>query len=215
MGPNGVGKSTQMDLLIEDFKKRNIKFRKSWVASHHLFVWIFGILLVKLGYPKDHWTTVNPHLPPAVEFASLVKGDGLRVKIGKIILLLMELINLVIVDFFKVRVARLFGYSIIIEKYLPVSIADLTSTLGPQFLDSMSARFLLCLIPKDVYCVFLTAKYESLLDRRGEKTEPQHYLDLQTKICSWYAQNHECLVIDTSKTSIADTHELIKRYLKL
>lgn len=216
MGPNGVGKSTQMDLLIDNFKKRKIRFRKTWVASHHLFVWVLGILLVKvLGYPKDHWTTVNPHLPPAVEFASLVKGTGLRVKIGKVILLFLELFNLVIIDLFKVRLPRLFGYSIVIEKYLPVTIADLTSTLGPDFLDSLSARFLTCLIPKDVYCIFLNADYDSLFERRGIKTEPRPYLELQSKICKLYAKNHKCLVIDTSKINIKETHELIKNYLQL
>lgn len=215
IGPNGAGKSIQMDLLIAYLKKRNIRVRNTWVASHHLFVWVLGILLVKLGYPKDHWTTVNPHLPPTVDFAFLVKGKGKLVRINKLLLLMLELFNLVIVDLFKVRIPRLFGYCIVIEKYLPVTLADLTQIFGSKFLDSLPARFLLSLIPEDLHCVFLNATYESLLKRRGTKTEPRHYLELQCAICEWYAKNNPCLVIDTSKTSIKDTHESIIDYLKL
>ena len=215
VGPNGVGKSTQMALLIPALRKRGVRVRKTWVASHHLFVWVLGIILVKLGYPKDHWTTVNPDLIPAVNFGSLLEGKGIRVKIGKVILLSLEILNLVIIDLVKVRIPRMFGYCIIIEKYLPVTIADLSDIFGSNFINGFWAKFVIKLIPKDLCCIYLYADYENLQKRRGDKTESKEYLDLQCKISKWYAEHNPCLVIDTTKKNIEESHEMIMSYLNL
>lgn len=215
LGPNGAGKSTQMDLLVSDLERKNIPYRKTWIASHHLFVWFLGVLLAKLGYPQDHWTKVNPDLQPSVNFSFLVKGSGIRVTVSKIILITLELINLVIADLIKVRIPRLLGYCVIIEKYFPVTLADLTFIFNSGFLNSFLARMIISLIPKDAQCIFLDADYEALLKRRGDKTEAKSYLDLQCSISRWYAKNYPCLVINTSEISIQKTHQQIITYLNL
>jgi len=211
-GPNGAGKSTQIDLLAYALKTRNIRFRKSWVASHHLFVWFLGVLLAKLGYPKDPWTSANPHLVPYVKFSFLIKGMG---KISRQILITLEIVNVVIADLFKVRAPRLLGYHVIIEKYLLTTIADLVAMFGWKVLDTFYARLLLNIIPKDAHCIFLYTDYANLLKRRGIKIEPREYLERQVVIGRWYAKHYNCLVVDTSKTSLKKTHELVMKYLNL
>jgi len=211
-GPNGAGKSIQMDLLIHALRERKIRVCKSWVASHHLFVWILGSLLAKLGYPKDHWTRVNPDLTPFADFSFLVKNMG---KSSRLLLIVLETANLVVADLFKVRIPRLMGYWVVIEKYIPITIADMNLIYGREVLDSMIVRFLLRLIPKDAYGVFLQADYETLLERRGEKTEPRKYLEIQNAMGKWYAAYYQCVVIDTSKMDAKRTHELVMNYLNL
>lgn len=211
-GPNGAGKSIQMDLLVYALENRNTRVRKSWIASHHLFVWFLGLILAKLGYPKDHWTKVNPHLPPYVDFSFLTKRMG---KISRLFLITLEVLNIVLVDLFKVRIPRLLGYHVIIEKYFLTSITDLGFIFGWEFLETLPARLFLKLIPKDAYCIFLNASYETTLKRRGTRTEPRKYLEMQSTIGRWYANHYDCLTIDTSKTSIKRTHELIMKYLSL
>jgi len=211
-GPNGAGKSTQMDLLIYALKKKNVRVHKSWIASHHLLVWFLAIILAKLGYPKDHWTTVNPHLPPIADFSFLTRGMG---KVSRLLLIILEVANVVVADLFKVRIPMLLGYCVVVEKYLLVTITDMVRLFNWKFLDTLPARLLLNLIPKDAYCIFLYSGYESLFKRRGAKTEPREYLEMQSAIGRWYANNYHCLVIDTSKTSIKRTHEMIMEYLNL
>jgi len=201
-----------MDLLILTLRKRKIRVHKSWLASHHLFVYILGTVFAKLGYPKDHWTRVNPDLTPFADFSFLIKNMGKSIRL---LLIVFETVNVVIADLFKVRIPKLVGYWVIVEKYIPTTIADMNLIYGREVFDSMIARFLLRLIPKDAYGVFLRADYESLLKRRGEKTEPRKYLEIQNAMGKWYAAHYQCLVIDTSKTNVKGAHELIMNYLNL
>lgn len=211
-GSNGAGKSTQMDLLLRALKRRNLKAHKSWVASHHLFAWFLGVTLAKLGYPQDHWTTVNPHLHPFADFRVL--ADSMR-EPSKSLLMIFEIFNLVVADLFKVRMPKLLRYWVVVEKYIPVTIADFHIIFDRQFSDSLMTRFLLRLVPRDAYGIFLDINYESLLKRRGRKTEPRKYLELQNVVGKWYAKHYHCLIIDTSKTDIQRAHELIMNYLGL
>jgi thymidylate kinase len=208
-GQNGAGKSTQMELLSKALNDQNIKARITWIASHNLFVWFLGVILAKLGYPKDHWTRVNPQLRPVANLG-FFKSTG---RVSKSILLFLEIISLVIVDLIKIRIPRLLGNWIIVEKYIPITIADLTLIYGKTFFKSIAARFLLRLIPASVYGIFLKVDYEDLLERRGEKIESKKYLSSQNVVCEWFAKQYCCLVVNTSETDIERTHELIMDYL--
>jgi hypothetical protein len=210
-GQNGAGKSTQMSLLVGALKNRGIKVRTTWIASHNLLVWFLAVIFAKLGYPKDHWSTLNPKSTP---IADLRFFKNTR-KPSVLLLLVLEVANVVTADLFKVRIPKLFGYWVIVEKYIPTTIADMIPLCGFQFSSSVIIRFLLSLIPKNACGVFLHASYETLLARRGTKTEPKKYLEAQRLVDGWYADHYFSLVIDTSEMSIKKTHELILKHLNL
>jgi energy-coupling factor transporter ATP-binding protein EcfA2 len=210
-GQNGAGKSTQMELLCNALKDQKIKSRITWIASHNLFVWFLGVILAKLGYPKDHWTKVNPHLRPVANLG-FFKNTG---KPSKSILLFLEIVSIVLVDLIKIRIPKLLGNWVIVEKYIPITLADLTLIYSRPFFKSMAARFLLRLVPANAYGIFLEVDYEDLLKRRGEKIESKKYLGSQDVVCKWYATHYNCLIVDTSKIDVKKTHGLIIDYLNI
>lgn len=211
-GPDGAGKSTHVDLLVAFLRKKGLKIRKAWVGSHHLLAWVLGRILVRLGYSSDHWTSVNPHLRKFVDILPIEKRLG---KLRRFTLIALEFVSVLAVDLLRVRLPRLLGYNIIVERYLLTTLADLTYIFGWDFLDTIVAKLLVKLIPKDVYFVFLDADYSALAKRRGVKTEPEAYLEVQKSIYKWFAKRRGYVTIDTSNLSVHDTQAIIRQALGL
>ena len=207
-GPDGSGKTTQIRLLTSYFKARGVKFYKTYISTHHLFAWILFKIFVTAGHyiwRPNVYAQVEKYPSPEV-FSS---------RLGKIIKYIVEGISLLLAILLKVQLpSKLLKRLVIVERYIPSSLADFVCAFGISSLNSILVRILLALAndPKTVY-VYLDADYETLIKRRGIRIEPEDYIKTQRMIYKQFAKNYNCLIIDTSKLDILTTQKVIREYI--
>jgi thymidylate kinase len=204
-GPDGSGKTTQIDLIEKALRDRQIKTHRTWICSHHLFTWMIYRIFVKFGFYEERPSRQCPleKYPPRTLWAN---------PIGRSIMAFTELLGIVLKILYDIHLHRLLGYTIIIERYIAGSLADLyyTLELPPT---SLTSRILLALIDKHAILIRLDADYSNIKDRRRIQVEPVDYIETQRTIYKWFADHVECLNIDTTRVGIEETHAIIAAHV--
>nr|MDO8044983.1 hypothetical protein [Candidatus Baldrarchaeota archaeon] len=207
-GPDGSGKSTQINLLTSYLESQGFKVYKTWICWNHLFAWMLCRIFVHLGcyvWKPSEKCPINKYPPIEVY----------RGKLGKHIWMFIELVSLLLMLFTRVFLKKIAGYIIVVERYIAGTLADLVYIHGEPILNSIISRFLLKTVNNNrTIFIYLTADYKTIVGRRRLMSEPKDYIEAQETAYRWFARHfNNCLVINTSKSTIEDTQKTIQDWI--
>jgi thymidylate kinase len=216
LGPVGAGKSTQIRLLAFKLSNQGLKVKITSLKTNELFASGLVHVLARLLSIKRC-------------DVFLIRGlieDKPRIfkKLFKLWLFL-DLISVHIVYLCKVYIPTIMGYTVIVEEYLPASIADyiyLSKALNirSKFLYSTLIPILrLFYLRSSTMIFFLDTYLDELKFRwkhRGSLIEKTDYIHMQrTTLLSLSKKlsSHEVLHVNTTNQTIRKTHEVIVNHL--
>lgn len=215
IGPQGSGKSTQVDLLFNWLQSHNLRVKKTHILHKHLFAYLFEKILIMLGrysywvYPSGEKTKVLDY-----EFERRI----LR------LWFFMQVFSVIVTVFFRVYLRLWSGFIVIAERYIPDAVIHLLMISdfhnpSDSFVTNLT-RHLLRYIPKNSLIIFLNCKYPVLKQRynsRGSQTEPEFYIsryvELYPVIARCISSNSHVLIMDTARIDEQETFEEIKKNL--
>lgn len=196
-GPDGTGKSTHVELLLNYFQSHKTRVKKAWIRSPHTLAYLLSCFFVKMGFYR---IVSNP-------FGREKKYPAVHIdKRLRRLWSLIELVSVIPVIIFRVYAPLLLGYIVVAERYVVdtlVTIAYYTNDLG--FLQSLTARLLLCSIPKNTLFIHLDSDYSTLLKRRGHKVEAYDFIEFQKMGYKMLGNLVGATLIDTSNITIEQT----------
>ena len=201
-GPDGAGKTTQGEKLATHVEKQGTKVHKAWVRSPHTLAFLATMLLHRLGL---HQRFYNPfgHM-----IVSRPRVDQNRV--SRFLWVVLELVSVMPVVLREATIPAVRGRALIAERYLLDSVATIGFFLQDErFVDSWAARLLYQLIPRPTLLVYLDADYPTILQRRGERAEPEEFIAFQRHVYGILAERMRALVIYTPDHPIEETHALL------
>jgi len=203
-GPDGCGKSTNAKILASYLEENGIKVHVSWISSHHLLAYLVRRVFIALGayvWEKDGTLVPTKNLSWGV----------VNTKIGKKIWLYIEFLSLILIIILKVQIPRILGKVVVVERYIPSSIVDLTYMLGESVLYTFPLKLLLKMAGKNSIFVFLCCDWNTHKKRRHGMVESRRYMEHQERMYLTFARHYSSLKIDTSTTSIPKTHAIIRK----
>lgn len=226
-GPDGAGKSTQVDILIDVLHQREIQAQKCWVRAHHTLAFVLWKFFVGIGFYR---VVLNP-FGVATKLPAVNRNRLLRFFWSAV-----ELIG-VLPIILRVYYSIWRGRTLVAERYVLDTVTTIAYFLNEvNFLKSWTSRLLLRLIPKDTVFIFLDADYDTIYQRRAplfrtkthSKSRNKHYgavprssvesrvfIEFQRTAYKVLAKSFDPLVIDTSRYTVQKTSKMILRYLGL
>lgn len=226
-GPDGSGKSTQVEILIDFLNGRGVRVKKCWVRSPHTIAFFLWKVFVRIGFYR---VVLNPFGVP-IKLPAVDRNRKFRC--------LWSVIELfgVLPIILRVYVSLLSGYKLVAERYVLDTITTVAYFVNDIcFLNSAISRILLRFIPRNTVFIFLDADYATIYQRRAplfhakkcaqkgrnryglipqSSVEPLDFIEFQRAAYKVLAKPFNALVINTSKTSIKETSDLILQYLGL
>lgn len=204
IGPDGVGKSTQADILIRYFENKGIKFRYQWLRFHHLF----SLPLLALGRVLGLSEVKTLKNGAKIGYHYFYKS---KVFSGLYIILL--LIDTYLFTIMKVYIPiKIFRRNIICDRFIYDTLIDLMISTGDYNLyESNFGKLFLNLIPHEAKTIMLLTEEEDLKDRR-EDVRFDENLNLKINLYKKMAKKFSILNLDAS-LSVQEIQCNILRYL--
>lgn len=224
-GPDGAGKSTQVDLLVRDFLSRRMKVRRYWIRSPHTLAYLLWKVSLKIGF----YRTVSSASGAFIKVPAVHQNHML----GRLwsLIELVSILPLVV----RAQLYLLSGYTLIAERYVLDTIALVAFSINDaHFLQSPISRIFLALIPAKTKFILVDADYDTIAKRRAlflssetrpkeklrnhsisikTELEPQKFIDFQRTLYTSLAEASNALVINTSRRSLKETFNMISDYL--
>lgn len=223
-GPDGSGKSTQVELLIKELKNREPEVRKCWLRSPHTFAFLLWRLLVKMGFYRVIRNPMGIEIKlPAINRSRSLRSFWAIVEFFSVLPLIWR------IDFAIRR-----GHRFVAERYILDTVTTVAFFIDDlEFLGSRIARMLLRFIPRNTVFIFLDSDFETVFKRREHiyidgynqkgrvygmvprsAVEPREFIDFQRKAYRILAKSFNALTIDTSRSSVKKTSGIILNYLQ-
>ena len=205
-GPDGVGKSSQIDIISDNLVKDGCKVKKIWIRAPHTLAFLIATVLVKFGFSVDD---VN-------SFGRVKKLPNVGSNfIVKNIWAFIEFISVLPLILFKVVIPVKLGSTIVADRYLLDTIVSIAYYIKDiDFVDGTIARILMWFIPRNSVLIHLDADYDTLLARRGRLVESREFIDFQKEAYSRLSKRVSSNYIDTSSLSIDETSSAINKVIK-
>ena len=199
-GPDGVGKSTQTEILYYTLFKKNGKDKTVWIRGPHTFSFILSKVLLRSGRFRLYR---NPY--GRVKKAIRIEGKTL-----KNLWAFIEFISVLPIILVKVTTPLKLGFTIIADRYVLDSIVSIAYNVeDTTFIFGRLARILLRQIPRRSILIHLDCKYETLCHRRGRLVEPYQYIRFQKECYRLLSDQITSHYIDTSNKTIEQTSTCI------
>jgi len=190
IGPDGTGKSTQVNILVDRLKKEGIKYEYKWLRFHHFFslpllaiARLLGLSEVKtlesgrkIGYHYFYKSRVISSFYPIFLF-----------------------IDSLIFTTFKLYIPiKVFNRNIVCDRFIYDTIVDLmVSTRNYKIYKSRIGELFLSLIPRDSITLMLIADEETLKNRRDDVMYDKN-LNLKIIFYKKIAQEFDIPMIDAN-----------------
>jgi len=196
LGPDGSGKSTLAKALAYFLKRKELRVMISWMRGTHTLASILARLLSKF---RTFQGPCNPYyhicIPPSL----------------KTLWIWIEFYSMLPILLLRFILPTAFGYLVVVDRGLIDFLVWITmTTLQPRALTSIIGRFTMALARKTSTNIYIRADLKTLQKRRRSSPEASS-LSMQLKIYDAIAKAYEIPIVDTSKTSIAES---IKQILK-
>ena len=188
IGPDGTGKSTQINLLIDDLKEKGITYEYKWLRFHHLFSFPILGLARLLGLS---------------EIKTLKNGEKVgyhyfnRSKVISGLYSISLFVDTVVFTIVKVYIPmKLFNKNIACDRFIYDTLIDLMiSTENFDIYKSTLGKLFLGLIPKNSKFLMLITD-EDVLKERGEDVKYDKTLNSKISLYEELAQKFKIYVID-------------------
>lgn len=200
-GPDGSGKSTHVEFLVNHFQSHKIRVKKAWVRSPHTLAYLLSCFFVKIGFSR----LVSNPFGRKKRYPAVHIGRSFRLFWS-----LLELVSVMPVIIFRVYIPLLLGYTVIAERYVVdtiLTIAYFTQDLG--FLQSQTAKLLLRFIPERTLFIYLDSDYSAIVNRRGPLVESYDFIRFQRAGYQMVANSVGATSIDTTNNSVEQTFKQI------
>jgi len=226
-GPDGAGKSTQVEMLISFLDRRGVKVEKCWVRAPHTLAFVLWRLLIRISF----YRVVSNSLGVAIKLPAVDRNQFLRGFWS-----LVELVGALPI-ILRYYISLLRGYRLVAERYVLDTVTTIAFFINDiNFLKGRISRVLLRFIPSNTSFIFLDSDYETIYQRRAplchaedcaiekKKTydslskgslEPRVFIEFQRTAYRLLAKSFNALVIDTSSLSVEETFSLILQHLGL
>lgn len=202
-GPDGAGKSTHARRLVRYFRSVGCSCVYVWIRGRHTFSYVVSSFLMRFGYHRvihgADGITYKVFDPQVFPHLSRIWGA-------------IELLSILPWIVTKIYLARLIGFTVISDRYVPDTLVYLTYWLGKDFSRSFVARVLLLFIPRSTVLFHLDAKVEVLMKRLKYDPATKAYLVFQRKLYPKLAKMLDAPTVDTSDSGI---HETFRRILAI
>ena len=199
-GPDGAGKSTHAQRLVRYFRSIGCSSVYVWIRGRHTLSYILSGFLMRLGYYKVVHSaggiTYKVFDPQAFPNLSRIWG-------------IIELVSILPLILTKIYLPKLFGFTVIADRYTPDTLVYLTYWLGKDFLRSFSARVLFLFIPRSAVLIHLDAELEILNKRLQYDTATKDYLLFQRKLYAKVAKKLGAITVNTSESGVNETFRRI------
>jgi hypothetical protein len=216
VGTVGAGKSTHMKLLASKLKKNNYKVTTTSLKSGHLFAYFLELLLVKL-------LSLQSEKDSSLIKILVEKRPQLFRKLFKLIVAL-DVVSIYCRFLFVVYIPKKLGYILIVEEYIPATIADYVALAGfvgvnqkclPIFLNLFSK---LTYLGEPIHTVLLDASNDTLENRWVHRKSPFQrfdYLNMQRTLLFSVSKklSSSFLFINNNDKTIENTSNLIMNFL--
>lgn len=204
-GPDGSGKTTQARLLASHLEQQGLKVRFVWIRYHHSLASILSQILARFGYYRIVSSGGKNYKLFNVKFLPQLKGFW-----GFI-----EFVSVLPWILIKVKLPSLLGYVVIADRYVVDTIVSVAYYLGGyKFLSKFYTKTLLSMV-SDAFLIHLDAEIDDIVKRRKDEKLDLVFIRFQRKFYCSFANLLGSLNVDTSKTSILDTSNvIIKGYQK-
>jgi len=193
-GPDGSGKTTQTDLLIQRLRKDGVSTRRLWLRSLHTLAFVISkIAMHVLGLESvydfrskySHIRSFRP-LWYAIEFISILPLVLFR---------------------FYIPLAR--RQTVVAERYVIDWVVSLSyASSNESLLDSILAKAVLRFMPKDSLLIYIDADYDTIYSR-GRRDDSSEFIEFQRRFYAKIAQIVNAVIINTSDKTVQEVHELI------
>jgi len=233
-GPDGAGKTTQVNLLVDFLDKKGISARKIWVRSPHSVAYILWKFFDKIGFYRIVWNALDIGIKiPAVDRNRLLKTFWCIVEFFSV------LPHILRANYLMSR-----GHVLVAERYILDTIATVAFFVNDMnFLRTRLAGILVRLIPKGAVLIFIDASFEAILERRAPLflervrkaqnsksnsrrqliysyvpdgvVEPREFIDFQRNAYKLLARSIRAYEIYSPSLSVDETFKSILRLLKL
>lgn len=216
-GTVGAGKSTQMRFLVSMLKSRGLKVRITFIKTGHIFAHLLETLLAKMlvSRRKDVCS-----IRALIEYKSFIFRKLFR------LWLILDMLSISIRFFFSVYLPSKMGQIILIEEYIPATIADyiyLAKTMNlpvKNIIFAINYMLRLLHMRNPTLTIFLDARDSFLVERwrrRKSLNEKADYLKMQRTLLLNLSKNlsRNFIHIDTTNKTIKEAHRLIVNHLKL
>lgn len=215
-GTVGSGKSTQMRLLASALKSRGVKVKISVLKRGHILAYFLEVVLVNL-------TTKRKDVYPIR--ALFEERPNFFKKIFKL-LIILDIISISFKFLFEIFIPLKCGYVVLVEEYLPATIADyifLSKTISfPVKNISFALKFIekLMSLAGPMKVIFLDADTDVLRFRwklRGSMDESLDYLNMQRTLLLPLLKmtSSKLFYIKTTNQTIKETHKQITDCLSI
>jgi len=205
-GPDGVGKSTHVEILMDILRSRGYKVRIVWLRGPHTLAFLLSKMLMKAGRKRS---IVNP--AGRVKTLPLIGSN----RIGKQVWAFIEFISVLPLILIKVIIPLKLGYIIVADRYVFDVIISTSFYIDDlSFVDHRLAKLLKKLIPPDSLLIHLDTDYNTLRQRRGDSVEAQVFIDFQKRGYERLSEGYETHYIDTSKLTIDETSKAILKIVE-
>jgi thymidylate kinase len=206
-GPDGSGKTTQVEILYSYLKHHGVKVRLVWIKSQHSLAFIITRIFKKIT-PNNVSTTPDG-------FITQIHGISDNSVSGSF-WPLIEFVSILPWILLRVYLPLLAGKIVIADRYVIDSVVMIAYMINEQkFMESHIARLMLRFIPKDSLLFHLDADYEEISKRRGSRVDPKHFIDFQRNMYAKFSRILSTITMDTSILSVMNTAEQIKRNINL
>lgn len=224
-GPDGAGKSTQAELMVEYLESGGFKVKKAWVRSVHTFAYLLWNLFMKLNLRRERGgipvrmrtrfavSYINEK-PYGVVSPITMTPPALNGATSHRIWSTIEVISILPVILLQVYIPLMLGYVVVAERYVVDSIASIAYFMDDEnFAKGRLAKFLLKFIPKGTFFVFIDADYQTIFSRRGEMAGTSDYTEFHRQIYMELAHVVGAVRFDTSKLFIQETHQKVVNFI--
>ena len=205
IGTVGAGKSTQKEMLKRDLEKRKIRVKLSLLKRGHLLTYILEASLAFL------FTSKRANEAP---IRSLIEERPRLLKNLFVFWVSLDILSIYVKFFIDIYLPLKFGLTVIVEDYLPATLADYAYLSDKIGQDPKRLDFLFRMIQKlaalegNTGAIFLDANNDSLRARwsiRKSFGEKMEYLEMQRNLVRIYLDSlipGKTLFIDTTSKTI-------------
>jgi len=197
-GPDGSGKTTQANLLVDELNKRGLRNKKIWIRSLHTLAYILSIIAMHLL-----------NLDSVYEFRSKFG----RNRTFRNIWFVIEFISILGLIITRFNLPMRNGYVIVAERFVVDWIVSLAYVVHEQsFINSHLSNLALRLIPCRSSLFYIDADLDVIASRRT-KEDSDEFIQFQRSCYNIFATRLNALRIDTSNKNKDEVFSIIKEHL--